>query len=538
MKLLVHQVGVPLDYTETDLRSSLARKLAVDLDAIGAVEIQRRSLDARPERAAPAYSLSVMASVAGPPSPRWLGQRDIEPAPAPATPVPPRPPRCRPPGAPRPVVVGAGPAGLMAAWRLAQAGLKPLLVDRGSAVERRAGQVEAFWRSGELNAESNVLYGEGGAGLFSDGKLTSRSKDRPRQRLFFETLVAAGAPADILIDAEPHLGSDRLLGLVPRLRAMIVEAGGEVCFDTRLDSLLVEGGRLRAVRLAGGDLRTDACVLATGHSARELLVELAGNGVQLEPKPFAIGLRLEVPQSQIDASQFGQWAGRPGLGAASFRLTRREEAGVRACYSFCMCPGGLVIACASSPGALTTNGMSLFRRAKPFGNAAFLVPVNPDDFLGAQVVRGSPPELAGHHFQHALEENAFLAGGADYSLPASSLTDFLAGKVPVAIPVARSCERARPADLAALLPEFAVATLRQAIPPMLRQMRRVDPAAALLYGLETRSSSPVRIGRDESCQNPTCRGLFPCGEGAGYAGGIVSSAIDGLRIAEAILENG
>jgi len=285
---------------------------------------------------------------------------------------------------------------------------------------------------------------------------------------------------------------------------------------------------VRGAVISGEEFRTDCCVLATGHSARDIYEMLAEQGVPLEPKPFAVGVRLEIPQHRIDTAQWG--GSFPVLGKASFRLTRKEEENARACYSFCMCPGGLVISCASSEGLMTTNGMSLSKRDKPFGNAAFLVPVFPSDFP-----MFGKPELSGIEFQRKLEAAAFAAGGGDYSLPAQRLVDFLEGAVPSVLPAERSCTMARPAQLRGLLPEFVEHTLRSAVPKMLRSMRGVILDEALLYASETCSSSPVRVVRGEDGQSAV-RGLYPCGEGAGYAGGIVSSGIDGLRIAEAVVE--
>jgi uncharacterized FAD-dependent dehydrogenase len=303
-----------------------------------------------------------------------------------------------------------------------------------------------------------------------------------------------------------------------------------VRFGARLDRLLIENGVVRGAVVSGEEIRTDCCILATGHSARDIYEMLAEQSVPLEPKPFAVGVRLEVPQHRIDTSQ---WGGPfPMLGKASFRLTRKEEEDARSCYTFCMCPGGLVMSCASSEGFITTNGMSLSKRDKPMGNAAFLVPVFPSDFP-----MFGTPELAGIELQKKLEAAAFAAGGSDYSLPAQRLVEFLEGAAPSALPAERSCTRAVPAQLRGLLPEFVEHTLRSAVPKMLRSMRGVVLDEALLYASETRSSSPVRVVRGEDGQSAV-RGLWPCGEGAGYAGGIVSSGIDGLRIAEAIMESG
>ncbi len=539
MKLRINQLDLPPGYSPEQLLKAAAKALRCNPSALSGLKTVRRSIDARGR--SPRMTVAVEADFSGK---LPAGLRDVEEV---SEPKPLVHGLCPLTSDFRPLVVGAGPAGLMAAFALAEAGLKPLLIERGEAAAPRAKRVEAFWKDGTLDVESNVLYGEGGAGLFSDGKLTSRSKDRPRVRRFLEALVRCGASPDILIDAEPHIGSDVLEELVPALRNRIVELGGEVRFGARLDRLEIENGAVRGAVISGEQFRTDCCVLATGHSARDIYEMLAEQGVPLEAKPFAVGVRLEIPQPRIDTAQWG--GSFPMLGKASFRLTRREEENARACYSFCMCPGGLVISCASSEGLMTTNGMSLSKRDKPFGNAAFLVPVMPEDFnTSTPLCRAgsvTPPHsevtdlgynvLAGIEFQKKLEAAAFAAGGSDYSLPAQRLVDFLEGAAPSALPAERSCTMARPAQLRGLLPEFVEHTLRSAVPKMLRSMRGVILDEALLYASETRSSSPVRVVRGEDGQSAV-RGLYPCGEGAGYAGGIVSSGIDGLRIAEAVIE--
>jgi len=536
MKIRINQLDLLPGYTSEQLLKAAAKKVRCNPSELHGLQAVRRSIDAR--GSSPRMIVMAEADLS-----RKLrnGLRNVEKAK--------RVERIDPVVidnycGEHPVVVGAGPAGLMAAFALAQAGLKPLLIERGEAAVPRAKRVETFWKDGTLDVESNVLYGEGGAGLFSDGKLTSRSKDRPRVRRFLEILVACGASPDILIDAEPHIGSDILEELVPVLRNKIIELGGEVRFAPRLDRVEIENGAVRGVVISGEEVRTDTCVLATGHSARDIYAMLAEQGVPLESKPFAVGVRLEIPQHRIDTAQ---WGGHfPALGRASFRLTRREEENARSCYTFCMCPGGLVMSCASSEGLMSTNGMSLAQRDKPMGNAAFLVPVLPSDFpivgQASPVLRGAcgghtlpNPALAGIEFQKKLEAAAFAAGGSDYSLPAQRLVEFLENSAPSALPTERSCTRAVPAKLRGLLPEFVEHTLRSAVPKMLRGMRGVQLDEALLYASETRSSSPVRVVRGEDGQSAV-RGLYPCGEGAGYAGGIVSSGIDGLRQVESIIE--
>jgi uncharacterized FAD-dependent dehydrogenase len=543
MKIRISQLDLPPGYTANQLLKAAVKVLRCNPSELHGLQAVRRSIDARGR--SPRMTVMAEADFSG----RLRnGLRNVEKAKPDAPLVLPAVKKF---SGLRPIVVGAGPAGLMAACGLAEAGLKPLLIERGEASAPRAKRVENFWKNGTLDTESNVLYGEGGAGLFSDGKLTSRSKDRPRVRRFLETLVRCGASPDILIDAEPHIGSDVLEELVPAWRNRIIELGGEVRFGARLDRLEIENGAVRGAVISGEEIRTDTCVLATGHSARDIYEMLAQQGVPLEPKPFAVGVRLEIPQPRIDVSQWG--GSFPALGKASFRLTRKEEENARSCYTFCMCPGGLVISCASSEGFLTTNGMSLSRRDKAMGNAAFLVPVMPSDFpvagQASPVLRGAcgghtlpntgsascnHPVLAGIEFQKKLEAAAFAAGGSDYSLPAQRLVDFLEGAAPAALPDLRSCTMARPAQLRGLLPEFVEHTLRSAVPKMMRSLRGVVLEEALLYASETRSSSPVRVVRGDDGQSAV-RGLYPCGEGAGYAGGIVSSGVDGLRLAEAII---
>jgi uncharacterized FAD-dependent dehydrogenase len=522
MRLRINQLSVRLAYGEGDVLKAVCRLLRCSKEQLQGLEILRRSLDARKKDREPRYILSVEIDYSG--KPPMLKPGQLEKAPRP------EPPLVYPNHAdsdPPPVVIGAGPAGLMAALTLAEAGRKPLLIERGAETPDREKQVAAFWKDGTLDTESNVLYGEGGAGLFSDGKLTARSKDRARIRRFFETLVSCGASPEILYDAMPHIGTDDLTRIIPAIRNRIWELGGACAFNSRLEGLHIENGALRGIVASGKEIRTNACFLATGHSARDVYSMLAEYGVPLEAKPFAVGVRLEVPQRRIDEAQYGKWAGKlPMLGSASFRLTRKEEGHARRCYSFCMCPGGVVISCASSVGRITANGMSYSARNKPFGNAAFLVPVEVSDFPAE-----GNPALAGILFQERMERAAFVAGGATYGLPAARLIDFLEGKKG-ALPVGRSCLQSTPAVLQELLPEFVSRTLESAIPKMLNELNRTPLEEAVLYASETRSSSPVRVIRDSTGMSTGVQGLYPCGEGAGYAGGIVSSALDGMKSSE------
>jgi len=537
MKIRLTQFRIDLDYTEKSLRRAVSLKLGVDESAVLSCTVVRRSIDARRLHGPVCFGLAVeveLPDTQGETTPAaWQNMTGIEIVPDSAPPAlaaiqaaPYRPPPPNPP-----MVVGAGPAGLLTAWRLAEGGLQPILIDRGAPVQERDRTVARFWSQGVLNGEDNILFGEGGAGLYSDGKLISQSKLRGPKRIVMELLVQCGADESILVDAEPHVGSDRLGQIVRNLRELILAKGGQVRFHSRLEGLELDSGQLTALIVNGQRIATRHCLLATGHSARDVYQMLQRAGVALTPKPFAVGVRIEMPQGQIDQSQFGASAGHRRLGAAGFRLTRRPQGRARACYTFCMCPGGQVIACASSAGMLTTNGMSLSDRGSGYGNAAFLVPIKPEDFGGSSV-----EPLAGIAWQGRIEAKAFQAGGGDFSLPACTLADFLARRTPQSLPERRPPLRATATDLHAGLPDCVSQTLVEAVSPMMRQMRQVAVGDCVVYGTETRSSSPVRITRDGSFQSPSVRGLYPIGEGSGYAGGIVTCAIDGLRAAESLLE--
>ncbi len=526
---MIRVAGIRLAVDEdsaAELQRVLLHRLQIKKHELLAYHIVRQSIDARRKRDIRfVYTVDVrlrdeervLKNVAG-------RDRDIIVAPQE---VPRELPTGTEPLDERPVVVGTGPAGLFAGLVLARLGYRPLLLERGADVDRRTRVVRRFWETGELDPECNVQFGEGGAGTFSDGKLTTLIRD-PRCREVLNELVAAGAPPEILYSFRPHLGTDKLRGIVKRLRERIIAAGGEVRFNCRLADLEVAEGRVRAVVVNDRErLPCRVVVLAPGHSARDTFAMLLARGVRMRPKPFSIGVRIEHPQELIDRAQYGRFAGHPKLGRADYKLAYHGPDG-RSAYTFCMCPGGVVVAAASEPGHLVTNGMSNYARDGVNANSALLVGVSASDF-------GDDHPLAGVEFQRRWEGLAFAIGGADYRAPVQLLSDFLRGRtggVPGAV-----LPTYRPgvvvADLQHCLPDFVVGTLRQAIPALDRKLRGFALPEAVLTGVETRSSSPVRLERDENCQS-NIRGLFPAGEGPGYAGGIVSSAVDGMRVAEAI----
>ncbi|MDQ6881358.1 MAG: NAD(P)/FAD-dependent oxidoreductase [Pseudomonadota bacterium] len=526
------------EHPDPTLLAAACRMLALPREQIARVDLFKRSFDARKADLFAVYIVDV--TLADPAQePALLARFSAHPHLAATPDMQWRQPVEAPPSLPlRPVVAGFGPCGIFAALVLAQMGFKPIVLERGKPVRQRTRDTWNLWRKGVLDPESNVQFGEGGAGTFSDGKLWSQIKD-PRHlgRKVMNEFVQAGAPPEILYVAHPHIGTFKLVKVVESMREQIIALGGEIRFGQRVTDLRIEDGpegrHLRGVTVldqttgASSDLRADQVVLAVGHSARDTFEMLHVRGVFLEAKPFSIGLRIEHPQGVIDRARWGRHAGHPLLGAADYKLVHHASNG-RSVYSFCMCPGGTVVAATSEPGRVVTNGMSQYSRNERNANAGMVVGIEPCDYPGGP--------LAGIALQRQLESHAFVLGGGNYRAPGQLVGDFIAARASTQLGGVEPSYQpgVTLGDLADALPAYATAALREALPAFGRKITGFDMPDAVLTGVETRTSSPLRITRGEDYQSLDLRGLFPAGEGASYAGGILSAGVDGIRVGEAV----
>ena len=523
LKYIVSNIRVPLDYRPEELKQLAAEKLGVNKKDIENIKIVKESIDARRKPniclvysvlAETGYALKsvthgdVRVLEEAVPEPEAYGDKKLKN---------------------RPVVVGAGPAGLFAALVLARKGYKPLLLERGGSVEERTLLVDRYWTGGSLDPETNVQFGEGGAGTFSDGKLTTRINDR-RCELVLEELHRSGAPEEILSKAKPHIGTDILKSVVINLRKKIEALGGEVRFNARVTSFRIENEKLTGLTVNGREeMDAEILVLAIGHSARDTFKALLEAGVPFQQKPFSIGVRIEHPQDIINTAQYGKASSHPRLGAADYQLFYKTSG--RTVYSFCMCPGGVVVAAASEQDSIVTNGMSEYARNRENANSALVVSVGPGDF-------GDTHPLAGVEFQRTWERLAYQVGGGKGAAPVQRLEDFILGKASEGTGTVKPSYTGdvRAADLQGCLPAFVTDPMKQSIAYFDSKLKGFGMKDALLTGVETRTSSPVRIPRGDTCEAEGIRGLYPAGEGAGYAGGIISAAVDGIRIAEQIVK--
>jgi len=546
--LRLTDLRLPLDHPASALTDAILARLGIAADELTAYTIAKRSYDARKRGGIVLiYSIDVdtpreaeilqrlqAAETAVPAQDAKKGAGDagkVLPTPDTDYKFVARAPDALPL---RPIVIGMGPCGLFAGLILAQMGFRPIILERGKAVRERTVDTFGLWRKRVLNPESNVQFGEGGAGTFSDGKLYSQISDKLHHgRKVLTEFVKAGAPEEILYVSKPHIGTFRLVSMVENMRETIESLGGEIRFSQRVEDVLIEDGQLRGVTLAdGGELRADHVVFAVGHSARDTFAMLHERGVFMEAKPFSIGFRIEHPQSLIDRARFGPQAGHEILGAADYKLVHHCRNG-RSVYSFCMCPGGTVVAAASEPGRVVTNGMSQYSRNERNANAAIVVGITPEDYK-AYDASGSP--LAGIALQRHWEAQAFALGGGEYEAPGQTVGDFLAGRPSTVLGAVQPSYTpgVRLSDLSASLPDYAIAAIREALPAFDKQLKGFAMPDAMLTGVETRTSSPVRITRGPDGHSLNTRGLFPAGEGAGYAGGILSAAVDGIKTAEAV----
>ena len=532
--LRIQELKLPLDHPEPALRQAILKRLGVSDQNLVSFTVFKRAYDAR-KTSAIQLIYTIDADVKEEPSVLKRLSRDKQIVPTPDLDY--RPPLQAQSGAKRPVVVGMGPCGLFAGLLLAEMGFNPIILERGKIVRERTVDTFKFWRKGVLNPGSNAQFGEGGAGTFSDGKLYSQIKD-PRHlgRKVLTEFVEAGAPDEILYVSKPHIGTFRLVSMIEHMRGKIERLGGEIRFEHQVTDILLHERhgekQVAAVVLANGEaIETDHLVMALGHSARDTFEMLHGRGVFFEAKPFSIGVRIEHPQSIIDCARFGPSAGHPILGAADYKLAHHASNG-RSVYSFCMCPGGTVVAAASEDGRLVTNGMSQYSRHERNANAGIVVGVTPEDF--PEDARANP--LAGIAFQRHWEEKAYVAGGASWFAPCQLVGDFLKNQPSTALGSVIPSYKpgVTPTDLNLCLPEYATTAMREALQAFGRQIQGFSMDEAVMTGVETRTSSPVRMTRGADFQSLNVKGLYPSGEGAGYAGGILSAAVDGIKVAEAL----
>ncbi|MBD8491605.1 NAD(P)/FAD-dependent oxidoreductase [Pseudomonas syringae] len=527
--LRINELKLPLDHPEEALRSALLERLGIDANELLDFSVFKRSYDARKKSSELLFIYTLDFSVRD--EAALLGKLAHDPQVVPAPDVSYTFVGHAPEGfSTRPLVIGFGPCGIFAGLLLAQMGFKPIVLERGKEVRQRTKDTWGLWRKSVLNTESNVQFGEGGAGTFSDGKLYSQIKD-PNflGRKVLHEFVKAGAPDEILYVNKPHIGTFRLTGMVENMRAEIIALGGEVRFEHKVSDLLIDDGQLHGVELANGErIESRHVVLALGHSARDTFRMMHSRGVYMEAKPFSVGFRIEHPQSLIDQARLGKYAGHPKLGAADYKLVYHASNG-RSVYSFCMCPGGTVVAATSEPERVVTNGMSQYSRNERNANSGLVVGIDPErDYPGGP--------LAGIELQERLESLAYTLGGSSYEAPAQLVGDFMAGRPSTALGSVEPSYKpgVKLVDLAEALPAFAIDAIREALPVFDRQIKGYALHDAVLTGLETRTSAPVRITRGADLQSLNVKGLYPAGEGAGYAGGILSAGVDGIRIAEAV----